>query len=234
MDGISQPELDWAGHLATHRRTQLDYTQRSRSASFCSAIPTSTAGTPIARCSIPAHGAAASLPAEDHPGKRDLGRNGSYLVFRQLEQDVRGFWRFVYSAAVSQEDRHAPRRGHGRPSTRRMATRSSPRPDPRRPNNFTYDRDPDGVALPVRLRTSVAQIRATPTCPGGPSSLLARGWTHARLETSTASATICIASTRFHRILRRGREYGPPLPPEEACAPGVPLLSRRAAFTLSA
>ena len=28
-------------------------------------------------------------------GRADLGRNGSYLVFRQLEQDVAGFWRFA-------------------------------------------------------------------------------------------------------------------------------------------
>lgn len=28
-------------------------------------------------------------------GKKDLGRNGSYLVFRQLEQDVNAFWTFM-------------------------------------------------------------------------------------------------------------------------------------------
>ena len=26
---------------------------------------------------------------------RDFGRNGTYLVLRQLQQDVRGFWQFV-------------------------------------------------------------------------------------------------------------------------------------------
>src|SRR5437660_5418254 len=30
--------------------------------------------------------------------KSDLGRNGTYLVFRQLSQDVRGFWRCVDQA----------------------------------------------------------------------------------------------------------------------------------------
>ena len=25
-------------------------------------------------------------------GKRDLGRNGSYMVMRQLQQDVDGYW----------------------------------------------------------------------------------------------------------------------------------------------
>ena len=45
-------------------------------------------------------------PALDAPHRRDLGRNGSYLVFRQLEQDVRGFWRFV-------DEQAGARRGSG-------------------------------------------------------------------------------------------------------------------------
>ena len=32
-------------------------------------------------------------------GTKDLGRNGSYLVFRQLEQDVAGFWGFLKERA---------------------------------------------------------------------------------------------------------------------------------------
>ena len=44
--------------------------------------------------------ASAGLPlAEDAPGKKDVGRNGTYLVMRQLKQDVRGFWQFITSRA---------------------------------------------------------------------------------------------------------------------------------------
>ena len=51
----------------------------------------------------------AGLPtAEDAPGKKDVGRNGTYLVMRQLRQDVRGFWQFVTAEPV----------GIGRPLTR--------------------------------------------------------------------------------------------------------------------
>jgi deferrochelatase/peroxidase EfeB len=39
------------------------------------------------------------LAAEDAPEKKDLGRNGSYLVMRQLKQDVREFWKFLYKQA---------------------------------------------------------------------------------------------------------------------------------------
>ena len=33
--------------------------------------------------------------AEDEPDKRDLARNGTFVVIRQLQQDVRGFWRYL-------------------------------------------------------------------------------------------------------------------------------------------
>ena len=46
------------------------------------------------------------LSAVDAPAKKDLGRNGTYLVMRQLEQDVRGFWKFLYEQAGGN-----PRRG---------------------------------------------------------------------------------------------------------------------------
>ncbi len=39
-------------------------------------------------------------PAEDVPGKKDLGRNGTYLVLRDLSQDVPAFWRFVNEHAA--------------------------------------------------------------------------------------------------------------------------------------
>ncbi len=37
-------------------------------------------------------------PAAENPERRDFGRNGSYLVFRQLAQDVSAFWKYVYEA----------------------------------------------------------------------------------------------------------------------------------------
>ena len=39
------------------------------------------------------------LPVDvEASGKADFGRNGTYLVFRHLSQDVRGFWRFADQA----------------------------------------------------------------------------------------------------------------------------------------
>ena len=35
------------------------------------------------------------LLAEDASEKKDIGRNGTYLVMRDLQQDVRRFWQFL-------------------------------------------------------------------------------------------------------------------------------------------
>jgi len=44
------------------------------------------------------------LPSSPANGAlRDFGRNGSYLVFRQMSQDVRGFWNFVRENARSDQ-----------------------------------------------------------------------------------------------------------------------------------
>ena len=71
-----------------------------RSARCCSATRTSTGSTPTARWSTGEDDRGAGLPpAEDAPELRDLGRNGSYLVVRQLRQDVQGFWQFLHRQA---------------------------------------------------------------------------------------------------------------------------------------
>ena len=41
-------------------------------------------------------------------GRADLGRNGSYLVFRQLRQDVPRFWHFVDTATRTADGRSDP------------------------------------------------------------------------------------------------------------------------------
>ena len=62
---------------------------RSPPASSSSAIPTPMDSTRIGRWSIRSRDPAGLLPqAPDDTERRDLGMNGSYLVFRQLSQDV--------------------------------------------------------------------------------------------------------------------------------------------------
>ena len=138
-------------------------------------------------------------------GQGDLGRNGSYLVVRQLRQDVPAFWRFVDEAA------------DGDPAARlRLAAKMVGRwpsgaplvlaPDADVPalaeaNDFAYhEHDRRGTRCPVG-----AHIRRTnPRDSLDPAPGTSRSW----------------EINRRHRLLRRGREYGPPLSMEEALAGG--------------
>lgn len=129
---------------------------------------------------------------------KDFGRNGSFLVLRQLEQDVAGFWRFALGAAQGNPERalHFAARLVGRwPDGAPLATH--PGPDDPGPlargttRNFSYWRDGDGLRCPLG-----AHVRRA-----NPRDRLAE-----LMGASTSRAIV-----NHHRLLRRGRPYGPRL-----------------------
>ena len=141
-------------------------------------------------------------------GRADLGRNGSYLVLRQLRQDVAGFWQFADSATLRED-------GGSDPDARlRLAARMVGRwpsgaplvlapeaddPNLAEANDFGYhEHDRRGARCPIGSHIRRSNPR---------DSLDPRPGTTRSLEIN-----------RRHRILRRGREYGPPLPLEQALA----------------
>src|SRR5271165_1395289 len=99
-DGISQPTFDWGHSRTPGTKTDRAYTNLIalgeillgyyNEYGFPAESPRLAPGDP---------NAALLRPAADAAGGHDLGRNGSYLVFRQLAQDVRGFWRWVAAEA---------------------------------------------------------------------------------------------------------------------------------------
>jgi len=124
---------------------------------------------------------------------KDLGKNGTYVVYRKLRQHVVTFWQFLATEA---------QRIDGRVSTDRMlwlATKMvgrSPAGDPlvshpeklNHQDDFLYaDQDPEGLFCPFgsHLRRS------------NPRDVLLPGSTKAALE-----------AVSRHRIMRRGRVYG--------------------------
>ena len=122
-------------------------------------------------------------------GRRDLGFNGTYLVFRQMEQDVPAFWNFV---AQSEDAEKLAAKLIGRwPSGAPLVTH--PDNDPHAgtkelstEDNFDYQSDTAGLKCPIG-----AHIRRTnPRDTLGPDA-----------ETAKKSAN-------RHRLLRRGRSYG--------------------------
>lgn len=168
-------------------------------------------------------GGAAGLLARDPEGsgRGDLGKNGSYLVFRQLEQDVLAFWRFVDGAAHAHEagaDASAGPGGDVWAARTRLASKMVGRwpsgaplalaPDADDPslvdeNDFGYhDADPHGYGCPIGAHVRRANPRdSLDPDPGTERSL---------------------AVNKRHRLLRRGREYGPPLLLDDALNPVDP------------
>jgi Dyp-type peroxidase family len=133
-------------------------------------------------------------PAADSPGEHDLGRNGSYLVFRQLHQDVEAFHRYAEQAAGAD-----PSTGGAGVLAAKMVGRwpggaplvlapEHDDPDLANANDFGYfHTDPEGFACPVG-----AHIRRA-----NPRDSLAP-------DPGTAASQ---AINRRHRLIRRGRNY---------------------------
>lgn len=232
-DGISQPKIDW-DQAREPTRPQMEYTNMVALGEILLGYRNEYDKL-TERPLLENNEQTADLPAaEEAPAQRDLGRNGTYLVMRQLEQDVRGFWQFMHAqsggdAAEAGQLANAFV-GRTRSGDPLVATQGESipgiekEPEQAGRNQFTYENDPAGVRCPFGAHVRRANPRST-DYPGRPSGLRKiltmlgfgpRGF-HDDL----------ISSARFHRILRRGREYGPELLPEDALTPGPPDEPRR-------
>jgi Dyp-type peroxidase family len=142
----------------------------------------------------------------DGPG--EFGRNGSYLVFRQLEQHVREFWQFLDRAAQEPDGGSDPA-ARVRLGSKMVGRWPSGAPFSRDPN-----RDPDHGKREQDLATDAVNDRfgfhhddpRGELCPLG--SHIRR--TNPR-DTLAPSPKISIRNSNLHRIIRRGRAYGPPV-----------------------
>ncbi|HRC54481.1 MAG TPA: Dyp-type peroxidase [Kofleriaceae bacterium] len=147
------------------------------------------------------------MPHSPRWGDFDLGRNGSYLVFRKLEQHVERFWGTCTEQARALLGEGAPAATQaladklaakmmGRWKSGASLTLAPDYDDPaattaERLNTFGYlAEDRDGLRCPISSHVRRANPR------------------DARGGTVTGSLTV----TGRHRILRRGRSFGPPLP----------------------
>lgn len=138
----------------------------------------------------------------------DFGHDGSYLVVRTLEQDVGAFWRYVDRASRRSDGGADPAartalaaRLVGRWPGGAPLTRSPEHDDPdlATDNGFGYhERDRDGVGCPLG-----AHVRRTNPRDSLPPK---------------AGTTTAVEVANRHRLIRRGRSFGPPVEPEESLA----------------
>jgi deferrochelatase/peroxidase EfeB len=225
-DGISQPTLDW-DRQRTPNGDQLEYSNLITLGEFLLGYPNEYGKYTDRPLLDPGQPSSSVLSfAEDVPHKRDLGRNGTYLVLRQLQQDVRGFWRFLDRQANSDPQ---ARQNLAQRMVGRMMNGDPILPLTAQPiagidskaaaqNQFTYDADITGTRCPFGAHIRRANPRNADLPPG--SKGLIANLFHTLGFGSKNFRDDIIASTRFHRLLRRGREYGPGLSPQQAIAEG--------------
>jgi deferrochelatase/peroxidase EfeB len=224
IDGISQPQPDWGRRRPAMDKAQLSYTNLVCLGEFLLGYPNEYGLYTPRPLVDPQRDVQGILPeAEDVPDKRDLGRNGSYLVLRQLRQDVAGFWQALDRYAGGKADERARlaeamvgRTLQGEPLVGLLHDAiegevGAPQPDL---NGFTYRSDPEGIRCPLGAHIRRANPRNADLPPGG-TGLLAR--LERTLGFNAEARTLdLVASTRFHRIIRRGREYGAKIPTAQA------------------
>ena len=222
-DGISQPAIDWTRRRVARDQEQDAYSNLSCLGEFVLGYPNEYGLYTDRPLLDPARDGSAMLPmAEDLPHKADLGRNGSYLVLRQLRQDVTGFWKFLDQKAAgdaTSRQRLAQamvgRTLQGKPLvSMSTANASDDAANTDALNTFNYEADPQGNRCPLGAHIRRANPRNA-DLPSGAPDLLSKlkrilGFDADALERDF------VASTRFHRILRRGRDFGVQITPEQA------------------
>ena len=227
-DGISQPTIDW-GQTRDVNEPQLDYTNVVALGEFLLGYRNEYDKynvRPLIDVDPVSRGL---LNALDAPEKKDVGRNGTYLVMRQLQQDVRGFWQFAKTQSGGDEG--AAERlaeafiGRTRQGSPLVRSQEQPipgvgsDPDDICLNQFTFAKDPTGTRCPFGAHIHRANPRNA-DYPGRPEGL-EKLVTMLGFGPKSFRADL-MSPVRFHRVLRRGREYGPGLPSYEADEPAPP------------
>jgi Dyp-type peroxidase family len=225
-DGISQPTIDWE-RREEFEATRLEYRNIAALGEFLLGYPNEYGKYTDRPLVKPEADPSGLLPvAEDDSDRRDLGRNGTYLVLRDLRQDVAGFWEFLdrqrSGTGLTAKDLAEAMVGRTMDGTPLALISCTPiagvNSDDSSSNNFTFSDDSDGKRCPLGAHIRRANPRNA-DMPGGPGGAISRlirtaGFGHHGVRDDL------VAPARFHRVLRRGRPYGRETTPEQAPLPG--------------
>ncbi|KAF2877720.1 putative iron-dependent peroxidase [Massariosphaeria phaeospora] len=198
-DGVSQPEYDWSGTLTPGGARDRDYRNLLAMGELLLGYPNEYGFV------------------NDYPAADELGRNGSYLVYRQLAQDVAGFWQWLArqagddDGAIALAERMVGRGLDGAPLLGLQSATITGTDDAR--NAFLFADDADGLVCPIGAHIR----RVNPRSADDPQGR--HGFVRNLISTLGFSGTAmhdAVASARFHRLSRRGRPYGPVVAPHAA------------------
>lgn len=133
-------------------------------------------------------------------GRKDLGRNGSYMVMRQMQQDVKGYWEFM------NEKTKNPDGSINAEESVKLAAKMMGRWPSGAPVVKFPDKDPGGESNDDYFRYSDHDKEGL-KCPFG--SHLRRTNPRDTFEDNGPEQSLKL--TRRHRIMRRARLYGDPI-----------------------
>ncbi|RYG17017.1 MAG: hypothetical protein EOO07_12015 [Chitinophagaceae bacterium] len=136
------------------------------------------------------------------PNRKDFGKNGTFLVFRQMEQHVERFWHYMYhnsredaATTIDQAIKLAAKMVGRWPEGQPLATNHDIPAETKDLNEFEYSKDDaHGLGCPFG-----AHVRRTnPRDQNG----------------GEVNIKLSIEMSNKHRMLRRGRVYGDPIDPD--------------------
>ena len=197
-DGISQPAIQ---DLRMEVDSQIAVAPGEFLLGYLNEYGLYTEGPAVPEAADPKH-ILQSFPEGALDGFKDFGRNGSYLVYRKLGQDVAAFWQFLEQSEDADPEamiRLASKFLGRWPSGAPVAL--NPEHDSKQlTNDFVYmEVDPEGYRCPIGAHLRRANPRDS------------------RVNDTPAES---LRTSSRHRLIRRGINYGPPLFDREALDDG--------------
>ncbi|MGB1307585.1 MAG: Dyp-type peroxidase [Oceanihabitans sp.] len=139
-------------------------------------------------------------PSPDRIGKKDLGKNGSYLIVRQMQQDVNAFWEFMNQRTAN------PDGSLNEFESIKLASKMVGRWPSGAPLSKFPDKDPGGASDENDFLYAKDDNKGL-KCPFG--SHLRRMNPRDSFETDTPKKSLLLSNR--HRLIRRARLYGDPI-----------------------
>jgi Dyp-type peroxidase family len=197
-DGISMPNIAGMPRDRLRKKKQESWTDEFPPGEFVLGYRNDYGAFTECPTADPADDPANHLPFDGE--RKSLGRNGTYLVYRELTQDVLGFWNYLathsrepggdpVAKAIALGAKMVGRWPSGAPL---VLSPDKDRSQHATANAFTYCEDLVGTSCP-------------------PGSHIRRSNPRDVLAVEDRDVAASISMVRKHQMLRRGRPFGPPV-----------------------